>query len=389
MATSLAAQLQRLAAPQTSLLYDSRKKPSILFDSNQAASKDREVIYDIGISGLHELIQLNPVFALYEDTLFDKTSIDLQRSVENKQLNEKLDANIRKFFFHLSPYFLLQPAHKCLEWLIRRFHIHEFNREDFVMLILPYHETLMFVRCVQILSIPGKNDSLFWLNGVKTSGSALAKKAIVNHAVGYSGFLMAYGDFLVQAVKQLDSKANVLQAMIAFYCTTTVGVLDAVDKVDENVVTAILKTIVKGLSSKAIDFTAASYMIIGHLVTKAQLAEKTLDRFLRKLCALFHPSLAENAAMLMVLIMDTQKNQLGEFSDTLVASIMAAKWLPLALSRIKKDGVKVTPLFRAILEKCLKKICKQDDEVEAYEKFCESLLLDITLDEDESETIVQ
>ncbi|XP_062547268.1 HEAT repeat-containing protein 1 homolog [Armigeres subalbatus] len=389
MTTSLAAQLQRLAAPQTSLLYDSRKKPSILFDTNQAASKDREVIYDIGISGLQELIHLNPAFAQFEDTLFDKTAIDLQRTVENKELNVKLNLNIRKFFFHLSPYFLLQPAHKCLEWLIRRFHIHEFNREDFVRLILPYHETLMFVRCVQILDIPGKNDSLYWLNGVKKSGSALAKKAIFNHAVGYPGFLRSYGEFLERAVKELDSKANALQAMIAFYCTTAIGVLDAVDSVGENLVTAILKTLSKGLSSKAIDFTAASYMIIGLLITKANLAKKSLEIFLNRLCVLIHPSLAGDAAMLMVLIVDTQSGQLGELSDSLIASILNAKWLPLTLSRIKQDGVNVTPLYRAILKKCLNKICHLEEDVEAYKTYCEGLLLEITLDADESETIVQ
>ncbi|XP_021702400.1 HEAT repeat-containing protein 1 homolog [Aedes aegypti] len=389
MATSLAAQLQRLAAPQTSLLYDSRKKPSILFDANQAASKDREVIYDIGISGLHELIQLNPIFAQFEDTLFDKTSIDLQRSVENKELNLKLDTNIQKFFFHVSPYFLLQPAHKCLEWLIRRYHIHEFNREDFVRLILPYHETLMFVRCVQILQIPGKNDPLYWLNGVKKSGSPLAKKAIINHAAGHPGFLRTYGEFLERAVKELDSKANVLQAMIAFYCTMTIGVLDAVDSVGENLVTALLRTLIKGLNSKAIDFTATSYMIVGHLVTKTSLAKQTLESFLKRLCVLIHPSLSGDATMLMVLISDTQKEQLGEFSDELVASILGAKWLPFALSRIKKDGINVTPLFRAILEKCLKKICQQDENLEACKKFCEGLLLEITLDANESESIVQ
>ncbi|XP_029708721.1 HEAT repeat-containing protein 1 homolog [Aedes albopictus] len=389
MATSLAAQLQRLAAPQTSLLYDKRKQPSILFDASQAASKDREVIYDIGISGLHELIQLNSAFAQFEDTLFDKTSIDLQRLVENKELNQKLDTNIRKFFFHVSPYFLLQPAHKCLEWLIRRFQIHEFNREDFVRLILPYHETLMFVRCVQILAMPGKNDPLYWLSGVKKSGSPLAKKAIINHAVGYPGFLRSYGEFLERAVQELDSKANVLQAMIAFYCTITIGVLDAVDSVNENLVTSILKTLTKGLNSKAIDFTAACYMIIGHLVTKASLAKKALETFLTRLCVLMHPSLEGDAAMVMVLITDTQKKQLGQFSDSLVASILGAKWLPFALARIKKDGVNVTPLFRAILEKCLKKICQQDEQLETYEKFCEGLLLGITLDANESEAIIQ
>ncbi|XP_053690561.1 HEAT repeat-containing protein 1 homolog [Sabethes cyaneus] len=389
MTTGLQAQLQRLAAPQTSILYDSRKKFSILFKDGEAANKDREVIYDIGVSGLGELIQLNSSFAYFEDTLFDKTSIGLQRAVENKELNQKLDANIRKFFFHLSPYFMLRPAHKCLEWLIRRFHINEYNREDFVNLILPYHETIIFVRCVQTLTISGDKDPFYWLNGVKKKGVPLSKKAIINHASGRLGFLSTYGKFLVQAVNELDNKANVLQAMIAFYCTTTIGVLDGLETVGEDFVAAILRTLVKGISSKAVDFTAASYMTIGHLVTKATLARKTLESLLVRLCNGMHLSLVGNAVMLMVLIVQTQKEQLGELSDDVVGSILATKWLTQTLAAVKKEGVSVIVLIEVLLENCLRKICRQQADLELCKKFCEELLQEVTLNEEESEVIIQ
>lgn len=50
--TSLAEQLKRLQRPQTSQLVDLRKRPSILFDAKEAAEKDRETIFEIGLSGL-------------------------------------------------------------------------------------------------------------------------------------------------------------------------------------------------------------------------------------------------------------------------------------------------------------------------------------------------
>lgn len=50
--TSLSEQLKRLQRPQTSHLTDLRKRPSILFDAKEAAEKDRETIYEIGLSGL-------------------------------------------------------------------------------------------------------------------------------------------------------------------------------------------------------------------------------------------------------------------------------------------------------------------------------------------------
>ncbi|CRL02642.1 CLUMA_CG016123, isoform A [Clunio marinus] len=130
MSTSLAEQLRRLQTPQTSQFVDARKRHSILFTSEEAATKSRETIYEIGISGLHELIELNPAFADFEDTLFELTAKDIQRAIESKEVNALLDKNIKRFMFHFSPCFMI-----CLEWLIRRFSINLYNKDEFLMLI--------------------------------------------------------------------------------------------------------------------------------------------------------------------------------------------------------------------------------------------------------------
>lgn len=74
----------------------------------------------LGLSGLEELKKLNPQFCIFEETLFDLTSKSFERSVESKEANDKLDCQIKTFLILLSPYFLLKPAHKALEWLINR-----------------------------------------------------------------------------------------------------------------------------------------------------------------------------------------------------------------------------------------------------------------------------
>lgn len=116
MATSLAEQLQKLKTPQSSQFVDSKKRDSILFTVKEAAAKSRETIFEIGISGLQELIELNPVFEEFEATLFELTAKDVQRAVESKEVNALLDKNIKRFMFHLSPYFMIPASHKCLEW---------------------------------------------------------------------------------------------------------------------------------------------------------------------------------------------------------------------------------------------------------------------------------
>ncbi|XP_058059727.1 HEAT repeat-containing protein 1 homolog [Anopheles bellator] len=388
MTTSLAAQLQRLAAPQSRGLVDARKTASILFEAKEAAAKDREVIFDIGASGLEELVQLNGAFAQFEETLFDKKSMDLQRSVENRELNAKLDQNIRKFFYHLSPYVMLQPAHKCLEWLIRRFEIHEYNMQDFANLILPYHETRIFVRCVQTMRL-SESEPLAFLRGVRKTGVPMSKRTIVEHGVRHPGFLKTIGKFLMRAVEELDKKANVLQAMFAFYCTTVLGVLDTADSVTEKYVVSVLQAIGKGLASKAVDYTAASYMIIGQLVLKTSLMKDTIEYIVRKLCGLQHPALTTDATMLLVLIFQTQHQQLDTLSDALIEEIINCKWLLAAMGTVKTDDINIIVFYRKVLEKCLNQICQPEKSLHTYGRFCRHLLLEIQLSEEEAENIIQ
>lgn len=75
----------------------------------------------LGVSGLTELKAINPTFGLFETSLFDEESRSFERAVETRQANTKLDQQINKFLFLLSPYFPLRAAHKALEWLITRY----------------------------------------------------------------------------------------------------------------------------------------------------------------------------------------------------------------------------------------------------------------------------
>ena len=79
------------------------------------------IIFSLGCNGLEELLGIEPAFAEFQDTLFNQGSVMLERSVQTKEINEKLDQGISLFLARISPYFLLKPAQKCLEWLIHRY----------------------------------------------------------------------------------------------------------------------------------------------------------------------------------------------------------------------------------------------------------------------------
>ena len=74
----------------------------------------------VGLNGLEELETLDAAFEEFDSSLFAESSLTFERSVQTKEVNVKLDAAIQRFLIRLSPYCLLKPAHKALEWLIHR-----------------------------------------------------------------------------------------------------------------------------------------------------------------------------------------------------------------------------------------------------------------------------
>jgi U3 small nucleolar RNA-associated protein 10 len=83
-------------------------------------TKKLHVTLLLGCTGLEELLGIDPAFEQFEAPLFSQLAKGLERSVQTKAVNKQLDENISSFLLHLSPYFLLKPAQKCLEWLIHR-----------------------------------------------------------------------------------------------------------------------------------------------------------------------------------------------------------------------------------------------------------------------------
>lgn len=71
--------------------------------------------------GLEELAGSDRRFEAYRKTLFNPDTLKLDRELQSRELNEKLDGSIRTFLRILSNYILLKPAHQILEYLIRRY----------------------------------------------------------------------------------------------------------------------------------------------------------------------------------------------------------------------------------------------------------------------------
>uniref|UniRef100_A0A673BB61 HEAT repeat-containing protein 1 n=1 Tax=Sphaeramia orbicularis TaxID=375764 RepID=A0A673BB61_9TELE len=323
--TSLSHQLKRLALPQTDAsLLICHDVASLLFDPKDAATMDRSTFYALGCTGLEELLGLDPVFADFQQTLFSPSSQTLERSVQSKEVNRQLDDSISLFLSRLCPYFLLKPAHKCMEWLIHRFHIHLYNVDSLLSCVFPYHDTKVFVRVLQLLRIKDSAHRWNWLQCLQKPGVPLSRAALVVHCttdLGFMDFICSMVPTSIQAFSAHPGGCSQLRVVFSFYASTIVSALDAVEKVSESIISKLLPYVHKGLKSPLADYKAASYMIVCQLAVSVVLEAGLVDALAFQVVksVVKEPVLdKEGLGCLMVLLQNQKDGAILGDSDTSV-----------------------------------------------------------------------
>ncbi|XP_019507348.1 PREDICTED: HEAT repeat-containing protein 1 [Hipposideros armiger] len=311
--TSLAQQLQRLALPQSDPSLLSRDEvASLLFDPKEAATVDRDTAFAIGCTGLEELLGIDPSFEQFEAPLFSQLAKTLERSVQTKAVNKQLDENISQFLIHLSPYFLLKPAQKCLEWLIRRFHIHLYNQDSLIACVLPYHETRIFVRVIQLLKINNSKHKWFWLLPVKQSGVPLAKGTLITHCykdLGFMDFICSLVTKSVKVLAEYPGSSAQLRVLLTFYASTIVSALVTAEDISDNIVAKLFPYIQKGLKSSLPDYRAATYMIICQISVKVTMEDTFVNSLASQIIKTLTktPSLIKDGLGCLIVLLQRQK----------------------------------------------------------------------------------
>uniref|UniRef100_A0A8C9X9F3 HEAT repeat-containing protein 1 n=1 Tax=Sander lucioperca TaxID=283035 RepID=A0A8C9X9F3_SANLU len=350
--TSLAQQLKRLALPQSDPnLLTRREVASLLFDPKDAASMDRSTFYALGCTGLEELLGIEPAFLEFQDTLFSRASLTLERSVQSKEVNEKLDAGVSLFLARLCPYFLLKPAHKCIEWLLHRFHIQLYNSESLLACALPYHDTNVFVRVVQLLRIKDATNRWNWLQGLQKPGVPLSRGTLITHChsdLSFMDFICSLVTKSIQAYAGHSGSCSQLRVIFSFYASTIVAALDAVDAVSDTIIAKLLPYVNKGLKSALTDYKAATYMIVCQLAVKVVMEASLVDTLAAHVAKslLRAPVLArEGVGCLTVLLQNQKEGAAGPRAFERLGS-MPALASTLQAMAVAHD---VTPLLRYLL----------------------------------------
>ncbi|KAG5249529.1 U3 small nucleolar RNA-associated protein and NUC211 domain-containing [Salix suchowensis] len=289
MATSISSQLQAIRSViQTGLESKKRPitRPSILFDSKEAADLDIDTILDIALSGLEVLVSADERFKNYKNDLFSHKSKELDRELMTAEENKHINTTISSYLRLLSGHLQLPASLRTLEYLIRRYKIHVYNFEDLILCSLPYHDTHAFVRIVQLIDT--RNGKWKFLDGVKASGAPPPRNVMVQQCVRDMGVLEALCSYASPAKKFQSSRP-----VVSFCTAVVIEVLGSITTVNTDIVQRILPFVISGLqpgSKDSSDHKAAALMIVCLLANKVSLSPKLVKSLMRSIAEIVDAS---------------------------------------------------------------------------------------------------
>ncbi|KAL2869814.1 snoRNA-binding rRNA-processing protein UTP10 [Aspergillus lucknowensis] len=289
MASSLAAQLSQIAANSTNQLNLKAQRvahsKSLIFDKKVAGSQDFDTIYDICYDGFREICQLDARFAQFERSIFSHQSKAQDRTEMTAEQNKELDAVLEAFLALIGGRLLLSPAVKAVEWLIRRFRIHEYNTEFTILTFLPYYSTPVFLNLLAILpeDLPPTFKVLI---PYKRSAISPVRQALVQGAIANQNVINALNNHVLQVSQQRAHHHALLSFWAGIVTEGVAGKLDSsrsggrsVEKQKhDDIILQILPVLNDGLAMKDVsELVIGCYMVCVVLAQKAELQDQVLD----------------------------------------------------------------------------------------------------------------
>ncbi|KAH1668512.1 snoRNA-binding rRNA-processing protein utp10 [Aspergillus fumigatus] len=289
MASSLAAQLSQIAAKSTNQLDLKAQRiahsQSLIFDRKVASIQDFDTVYQICYEGFQELCQLDSRFTAFERTIFSEQSKAEDRTQLTAAQNKELDVALEAFLALVGGRLLLNPAIKAVEWLVRRFRIHEYNTSFTILTFLPYYTTPLFLNLLAILP-EDLTPTFKVLIPYKKSSINPPRHPLVHSATTNKPFLAALNSYVLQVSRQQAHHHALLAFWAGVYTEAVAGMLDAsrsgrreIEKQKhEDIVISVLPILNDGFAMKNVsELIIGCYMVSVVLAQKASLQDKVLD----------------------------------------------------------------------------------------------------------------
>ncbi|WWD20373.1 hypothetical protein CI109_104849 [Kwoniella shandongensis] len=229
MSSSLASQLQQIASLDASRLtskYGTPSSKSYLFPPKVAAEHDLDSIFTLAQSGFDELLSLDPGMEVFEDELFSERAKRTDRMMLSQEENDALNTTLGRCLRRLGKWVGVMAGGKCIEWLVRRFRIHEMNAETLLLTFLPYHSSPNFARILAILTLP-KTSPYFAPFSALIAKAQPVPRSYITSSISPSRdkSLHLLGD-VAGLVKQAIKEDVVHRALLTFWTATMVDLME-------------------------------------------------------------------------------------------------------------------------------------------------------------------
>ncbi|EEQ91542.1 U3 small nucleolar RNA-associated protein 10 [Blastomyces dermatitidis ER-3] len=370
MASSLAAQLSQIAATSTHQLDLKAQRvahsKSLLFEQRDAVSQSFDTIYQICHEGFQELCALDSRFVRFRRTIFSEQSKSEDRLEMNAEQNQELDTVLEEFLALVGSRLLLQPAIKAVEWLVRRFGVHEHNTAFVLLTFLPYHTTDLFKVLLSIL--PENLPPAFKvLNPYRRSLTLPPRHPIVHSASTNKLFFSSLNNYVLQVSKAQAHYQGLLSFWAGVVTEALANMLDSASsgrreverRNKEDVLLQILPVLHSGFGlTKAPEIIIGCYMLCVVIAKKTSLEDTVLDGLLEAVAGTWTQE-TRLAAMTCLSVLAQHKSS-QELPRNVVKSIICFENSLDLISELCARS-SVTGLLLGLIHGCTKDISEQKD----------------------------
>ncbi|KAI0415782.1 armadillo-type protein [Xylaria grammica] len=368
MATALSAQLAQIAAKsKTSLDVKAQKaahSKSLIFEPRVAASQSFQTLYGICREGFDELCQLDSRFAPFSTSIFNEQSQDEDRTQMTAAENAELDKRVDSFLHLAGARLRLMPTIKAIEWLIRRFRIHEYNTTTILSTFLPYHTIPAFVTLLSIL--PSDLPQVYkFLSPYAKSLTSPPRAVLVHQAIHRADLLTTLSTYTLDTCRAQQHYPALISFWAGIMTEAVNGMLDrmrsgrtSVQKSNDHSLFQLIGPTVRDalVMSKVPGLQIACYMVITVYVAKGDLDDGTISALMEQLVAGWTmDSLRSGLICLSVL---AQYRSAKQMSAKVTRALLKVRNLPELLADIGKEhdlGKLANGLCLALIDRIYKK----------------------------------
>ncbi|KAJ9119655.1 hypothetical protein QFC22_003365 [Naganishia vaughanmartiniae] len=332
---SLADQLRGIASADADRITAHHGAPSgksYIFPAKEASALDFNAIYNIAISGLDEILELDPLMSEFEEELFGESTKSLDRMMLSQEANKRLDAVLDRCIRRLGQWLGLKSGAKCFEWLVRRFRVHEMNVGAVIQAFLPYHESSQFPRILAILKLDQKSPYYNLLHPLQKTPQVLDRALLVRYMSPAKDPSLFVLQDVMNMLAQAEQERAVHRALVNFWGT---AILDFVERmrmekngIPEPVVKILVEGYIRALSCQhgGPDFAPAIYPSLLLCVRSVPLAAGPFTVILRALSVNRDVDIAHRLITLMIVLeqapvefVENKDRDLGEQLDQVLA----------------------------------------------------------------------